>query len=76
MNAFAGTDTMPRQKRNDEPVKLDKEVVRVARIVAAYRGISMAEYLSTKLLDQVKDDLARHQQADGATPSESRKRNR
>jgi hypothetical protein len=43
--------------RNDVAVKLDAEVVRVARIVAAYRNIPMAEYLSEILRPIVNRDL-------------------
>jgi hypothetical protein len=35
--------------RNDVTVKMDAEVVRKAKIVAAYRNQSMAEFLSVEL---------------------------
>lgn len=42
--------TMPRKpKRNDLPVKIDADVVRVARIIAAAENISMAEVISETL---------------------------
>jgi hypothetical protein len=47
---------MPKSKRNDEPVKLDRDVVRVARIVCAYRNLQMAEYLSELLRPLVTAD--------------------
>lgn len=47
-------------KRDDVTVKLDKEVVRKARIVAAYRDITLAEYFSEKLAPLVDADLAHH----------------
>ena len=42
---------MPRRKdapprTNDVPVKMDREVVRKSKIAAAYKGQSLAEYLS------------------------------
>jgi hypothetical protein len=49
---------MAKPKRNDEPAKIDSEVLRVARIVAAYRRISLAEYLSETLRDVVLTDHA------------------
>jgi len=36
-------------KRNDVPVKMDAEVVRKAKVVAAYRGQSLAEFLSAEI---------------------------
>ena len=39
----------PMTKRNDVPVKVDAEVVRVARIAAAYKDMSLAEYISETL---------------------------
>lgn len=52
---------MAKPKRNDVPVKMDAEVVRIARIVAAYRGISLAEYISERLRPLADADLLRHQ---------------
>ncbi len=51
----------PRTKRggrDDEPVKVDRSVLRTARIVAAFRGKSLAEYLSEVLRPIVADHLA------------------
>jgi hypothetical protein len=51
-------------KRNDVPVKIDAEVVRVARIAAAYKDMSLAEYISERLrplvAQDVEDEHARH----------------
>jgi hypothetical protein len=58
--------------RNDVAVKLDAEVVRVARIVAAYRNIPMAEYLSEILRPIVNrdlDDEAKKQGKPGSGPA-------
>ena len=52
---------MAKPKRNDVPVKMDAEVVRVARIVAAYQGVTLAEYISERLRPLAKADLAKHQ---------------
>ena len=54
-------DPMPKPKRNDVPVKIDAEVVRVARIVAAYEETTLAEYLSERLRPLVQKDLEKHQ---------------
>jgi len=44
------TDTMPRPpKRNDLAAKIDADVLRDARIVAAYEGVPLAELLSETL---------------------------
>ncbi len=43
-------------KRDDIPVKMDSEVVRKAKIVAAFRGQSLAEFLS-ETLGQIVDSL-------------------
>ena len=47
--------------RNDVQVKIDVEVVNSARIVCAYRKITMAEYLSGILAPIVSRDLAEEQ---------------
>jgi hypothetical protein len=49
----AQAPTMPRSpKRVDLTVKIDAEIARRAKVVAAHRNISAAEYLS-KILDPV-----------------------
>jgi predicted HicB family RNase H-like nuclease len=50
---------MARQKRNDRPVKIDASVYRKAQIVAAGKGISLAEYLSELLRPLVNKDYIR-----------------
>jgi hypothetical protein len=47
----------PMAKRNDVPVKMDAEVVRKAKIVASYRGQTLAEFLSDTLGAIVADLL-------------------
>jgi hypothetical protein len=47
----------PMAKRNDVPVKIDAEVIRVAKIAAAYKGLSLAEYLSETLRPIVSRDV-------------------
>jgi hypothetical protein len=48
-------------KRTDVSVKMDSDVVRIAKIVAAYRDVSLAEYLSNTLKPIVQGDLDREQ---------------
>jgi hypothetical protein len=52
------TAEYPMAKRNDVPVKMDAEVVRVCKIVAAYRGLTLAEYLSETMREASQRDLA------------------
>lgn len=51
---------MPR--RNDVPVKMDAEVVRKAKVVAAYRGQTLAEFLSQTLAGIVDDLIEQEHQ--------------
>jgi hypothetical protein len=44
-------------KRNDVPVKVDIQVVADARIAAAYKGLSLAEYISETLRPLVAKDI-------------------
>ena len=44
-------------RRNDQTVKLDAEVARDAKIVAAYKDMSLAEYLSELIRPVVARDL-------------------
>jgi hypothetical protein len=46
-------------KRNDVPVKIDADVVRVAKIAAAYKDMSLAEYISERLRPLVAEDVDR-----------------
>jgi hypothetical protein len=48
-------------KRQDMTVKLDAEVLRVAKIVAAYRGVTVADYLSELVRPLALKDLQREQ---------------
>lgn len=48
-------------RRNDTAVKVDAEIARKAKIVAAYRDVSLAEYLSKALKDIVDADLKEEQ---------------
>jgi hypothetical protein len=45
---------MPREKRNDISVKIGAAVYRKAKMIAAYRDITLAEYL-TALLEKPVD---------------------
>ena len=54
MVALVAGDRMA--KRDDTPVKMDSEVVRKAKIVAAFRGQSLAEFLS-ETLGEIVDSL-------------------
>ena len=57
----------PMAKRNDVPVKVDADVIRVAKIAAAYKGISLAEYLSETLRPIVSRDVeSEHAKVEGA----------
>jgi hypothetical protein len=54
---------MPRKpKRNDVPVKIDAEVLRVARIVAAYEDVPLAELISETLRPIMVARLEAHQE--------------
>jgi hypothetical protein len=56
------------KKRNDMPQKLDVEVIRLARIVAAYRGESPVEYLSARMLPIIQADLDYYAKGVGKAP--------
>ena len=45
-------------KRNDETVRVDADILRKARIVAAIKGLSLAEYLSEVLRPAVDREHA------------------
>lgn len=47
----------PMARRNDTAVKIDTEVVAEAKMVAASRGLSLAEYMSEILRPIVHRDL-------------------
>jgi hypothetical protein len=44
-------------KRNDVSVKMDAKVVEDCRIAAAFRGVSLAEYLSDAMKAVAKRDI-------------------
>lgn len=51
---------MPRApKRNDLVAKIDADVLKKAKLVAAHRSITLAEYLSEMLRPLVDRDVAR-----------------
>jgi hypothetical protein len=52
-----GLGKQPMTRRNDAPVKIDVEVLADARIAAAYKGLSLAEYLSEALRPIVLRDM-------------------
>jgi hypothetical protein len=62
-------DEMARPKRNDVSVKLDAEATRLAKIVAAFRDQTLAEYLSEIVLAQAKKDLDRHMRQERGRPA-------
>lgn len=43
------TPTMPREKRNDVPVKLDAYVARLAKILAAHEDTTIAKIVSDEM---------------------------
>jgi hypothetical protein len=47
-------------RRNDVAVKIDADVARVAKIVASFKDISLAEYLTETLRPVVERDLREH----------------
>lgn len=53
-----------RPKRNDVATKIDIEVSRKVKIVAAYRNVSAAEYLSDLVAPLVARDLEAEQTKD------------
>jgi hypothetical protein len=48
-------------KRNDGTAKIDADLLQIARLVADYRRISVAEYLSELIRDLVIRDLEAEQ---------------
>lgn len=52
----AGRIEMPREKRDDVAVKIEAALYRKAKVVAAYRGITIAKYLSELLRKPVERD--------------------
>lgn len=70
------TATMRRlmARRNDIAVKIDAQIAADAKIVAAYAGISLAEYLSENLREIVQRDLADWQARRSVKPPKASKR--
>lgn len=60
--ALAGTVLMPRPKRDDVTVKIDSKVYRQAKMVAAFRDIPIAEYLTDLLVKPVERDYQKLRQ--------------
>jgi hypothetical protein len=54
-----GLDTLSGQmtKRNDVTVKVDVEAVRIAKIAASYKDMSLAEYISTLIMTHAPGDI-------------------
>jgi hypothetical protein len=48
---------MPRERRNDIAVKIDAAVYRKAKLIAAYRDVTLAEYLTDLLEKPVNRDF-------------------
>lgn len=46
-----------KSQRDDAPAKLDKEVLRQAKTIATWRGITIAEYLTEILRSPVRKDF-------------------
>jgi hypothetical protein len=67
------TADRPMAKRNDVSVRIDSEAVKVAKIVAAYRDISLVEYISQVLLATASADLAVEQTKNPVPPTEQKK---
>jgi hypothetical protein len=75
MTATLETPPMPKPKRDDESVKIDRTVLQQAKIVAAYLGITVAEYLSDRLRPLVAEDHGEQMHKfEGAAPPPRRGR--
>jgi hypothetical protein len=57
MNAGLANKKTEEMQRNDVSVKLDAQVAREAKLVATYKGISVAQYISDVLRPIVHRDL-------------------
>jgi hypothetical protein len=71
MGTTVASRSMPRrkdeEKRTDVPVRIDTEVVKDARLVAAYRDVSLAQYISDLIrplvardVDELQKELAKN----------------
>jgi hypothetical protein len=50
-------EKQPMVRRNDVSVKMDAEVVEECRIAAAFRGLSIAEYISETMRVAARRDI-------------------
>ncbi len=48
--------TVGKRKRVDVTVKIDAELVRIAKVISAFRSITVAEYLSERLRPLIDAD--------------------
>ncbi len=48
-------------KRNEVSVKMDAEVYRMVRTVAAWKGVNISEYLSANMAPIARRDMAKMQ---------------
>jgi hypothetical protein len=65
----AGSALMARQKRDDTSVKIGTATYRKAKMIAAYRGVPIAEYLTSLLEKPVERDYQKlRQQIAGDDP--------
>ncbi len=54
--------TMPKQQRNDVSVKIDAEVYRMVKTVAAWKGVPIAEYLTEVVGPVARRDMGKMNQ--------------
>lgn len=55
--AASGVLDRPMVRRNDQSVKMDVQVIEDCRIAAAFKGISLAEYLSETMRVASRRDI-------------------
>lgn len=60
MRVRVAADTVAKKKRNDTSVKIDADLVRDAKIVAAFEDKSLAEYLTVTLRPIIDRALRDH----------------
>jgi hypothetical protein len=53
----ASTLERPMAKRNDTTVKVDTEAVRIAKIAASFKDMSLAEYISELIMEHAPHDI-------------------
>lgn len=60
-------------KRNDVTVKVDAEAVRIAKIAASFKDMTLAEYVSALILEHAPADIdAGHSELKGGKPPKGR----